>query len=296
MAGTFHDPEYLRLARECVAFYNAWFPDNDSGAVYFNVLASGSPYLLGTERLKGSHSMSGYHSTELCYLAAVYTNLLLTKQPMDFYFKPKVDGPRDNILRVAPDFLPPGSVRLEAVWIDGQHHADFDPDGLTVRLPTVEEAPPGNPLKHRPPWMGDPRLLPAAGAASKKAHFDVRVRIVPAGLSFDMELGLESGIANLVLAGAFDDKAALALKAQLEKVITAQAKRLVLRADDVKGLSAACGRAISFARTKLGIDTDVYLIGANDQVKQTLLDVGVLEELIVQDRYDAESPPGSQGG
>ena len=32
--------------------------------------------------------MNGYHSTELCYLAAVYTNLLINKQPMDFYFKP----------------------------------------------------------------------------------------------------------------------------------------------------------------------------------------------------------------
>ena len=57
--------------------------------MYFNVLANGIPYLLGTERLKGSHSMSGYHSFELCYLAAVYTNLLITKQPMDLYFKPK---------------------------------------------------------------------------------------------------------------------------------------------------------------------------------------------------------------
>jgi len=68
--------------------------------VYFNVLANGVPYLLGTERLKGSHSMSCYHSTELCYLAAVYTNLLITRQPMTFYFKPKPGGWKDNILPV----------------------------------------------------------------------------------------------------------------------------------------------------------------------------------------------------
>jgi hypothetical protein len=66
---------------------------------------------MGTERFKGSHSMSGYHSSELCYLAAVYTNLLITKQPMDFYFKPQPGGFKDNILRVAPDILPEGSVR-----------------------------------------------------------------------------------------------------------------------------------------------------------------------------------------
>ena len=57
-------------AREAAAFYNAFFLDHDDGGVYFNVLANGLPYLLGNERLKGSHSMSGYHSIELCYLAA----------------------------------------------------------------------------------------------------------------------------------------------------------------------------------------------------------------------------------
>ena len=97
------------------------------------------PYLLGTERLKGSHSMSGYHSTELCYLAAVYTNLLITKQPMDFYFKPQPDGFEDRILRVAPDILPPGSIRIGEVWIDGEPYTDFDADAL-----------PGHAARNRP--------------------------------------------------------------------------------------------------------------------------------------------------
>ena len=93
------------------------------------------PYLLGTERLKGSHSMSGYHSLELCYLAAVYTNLLITKQPLDLHFKPRPDAFKDRILRVSPDILPPGSIRIEQVWIDGQPWTDFDAEKLTVNLP-----------------------------------------------------------------------------------------------------------------------------------------------------------------
>ena len=92
LAGILGDEEYRNEARYAAAFYNAWFLDHDSGAVYFNVLASGMPYLLGTERLKGSHSMSAYHNTELCYLAAVYTNLLITKQPLDLHFKPRADA------------------------------------------------------------------------------------------------------------------------------------------------------------------------------------------------------------
>ena len=76
LAGSLGDPEYRKHARESAAFYNAFFLDHDDGGVYFNVLAKGMPYLLGTERIKGSHSMSGYHSIELCYLVGGLHNLL----------------------------------------------------------------------------------------------------------------------------------------------------------------------------------------------------------------------------
>jgi len=137
--GLTQNPEYLRHAREAAAFYSAFFLDHDDGAVYFNTLANGLPYLLGNERFKGSHSMSGYHSTELCYLSAVYTNLLITKQPMDFYFKPMPGGFKDNILRVSPDILPPGSIKIGACEIDGQPYSNFDADNLTVQLPDTKE-------------------------------------------------------------------------------------------------------------------------------------------------------------
>jgi mannose/cellobiose epimerase-like protein (N-acyl-D-glucosamine 2-epimerase family) len=137
--GTQGDPEYLKQAREAAAFYSAFFLDHDDGAVYFNVLANGTPYLLGNERFKGSHSMSGYHSTELCYLAAVYTNLLITRQPMDFYFKPYPGGFENRILRVAPDILPVGSIRIAEVWVDDERYTNFDADALQVTLPETEQ-------------------------------------------------------------------------------------------------------------------------------------------------------------
>jgi mannose/cellobiose epimerase-like protein (N-acyl-D-glucosamine 2-epimerase family) len=139
LTGCLHKEEYHRLARESAAFYNAFFLDHDDGAVFFNVLANGIPYLMGTERLKGSHSMSGYHSFELCYLAAVYTNLLITKQPMDLYFNPMPGGFKDNILRVSPDILPTGSIRIASCTIDGEYYSDFDAEGLTVKLPESKE-------------------------------------------------------------------------------------------------------------------------------------------------------------
>lgn len=139
--GVLKDEEYLKHAREAAAYYNAHFLDHDDGAVYFNVLASGIPYLsFGNERHKGSHSMSAYHSTELCYLGAIYTNLLITREPMDFYFKPRPDGFKDRTLRVSPDILPAGSIKIEQVWIDDQPHSDFDAAALTVHLPDSQDS------------------------------------------------------------------------------------------------------------------------------------------------------------
>ena len=139
--GIYGKEEYLKYARESAAFYNTYFLDHEDGAVYFNVLANGLPYLLGTERKKGSHSMSAYHSVELAYLAATYTNLMNTKKPLTLYFKPQVNGFKDNILRVQPDILPMGSVKLTQVWIDGKEWTKFDADKLTVQLPAVDYRP-----------------------------------------------------------------------------------------------------------------------------------------------------------
>jgi len=141
MHGVLGDEEYLKRARESSSFYNAFFLDHDDGATYFNVLASGIPYLMGTERFKGSHSSSGYHTTELCYLAAVYTNLLITRQPMDFHFKPIPGGFPRNILRVSPDILPPGSVRIAEVWVNDEPYKSFDGENLTVKIPDTKDAP-----------------------------------------------------------------------------------------------------------------------------------------------------------
>jgi len=139
MYGLLKDDEYNKNAREVAAFYNTFFLDNDDGGVYFNTLANGLPYLLGNERFKGSHSMSGYHSMELCYLSATYINLLITKQPLFLFFKPMPNGFKDNILRVSPDILPQNSVFIDACFIDDEPYYDFNADKLTVKLPETDK-------------------------------------------------------------------------------------------------------------------------------------------------------------
>lgn len=281
MAGSFGDADYLRYAREFSSFYNAWFPDTDSGGVYFNVMATGIPYLLGTERLKGSHSMSGYHSFELCYLAAVYGNLLVTKQPMDFYFKPQPGAFKDNILHVAPDLLPPGSVRIGEVWINGERYTDFDPEALTVKLPDVPSEA-AHPLQLRPAWAGNPRMSPN----STVDDIRVRVRLIPVGVDYDIFIESDADATVLVLSGTFDDVAEPALKAQLDRVIASRPKRLVIHAGGVEHISQRVVRAIAFSRSKMDLESDVMIVAASDAVQSSCQAAGLWEELTALDTYE----------
>jgi anti-anti-sigma factor len=242
LAGSLKQPEYVKYARESTAFYNAFFLDHDSGAVYFNVLANGLPYLLGTERNKGSHSMSGYHSFELCYLAAVYTNLLVTKQPLDLHFKPKPGAFKDGILRVSPDLLPKGSIRIESVLVDGKPYSDFDADALTVKIPVSKEA-----VKIQV------RLAPTQGIE----HFSARVSIV-------------KGVATLVLAGELDHVALPFFRQKLDEIVQAQPDRVVLKLADLRTMASAGARALIFAKQKMRTDEDFQISGANQEIRELL--------------------------
>jgi anti-anti-sigma regulatory factor len=280
LRGSLKEPEYLRLARESSAFYNAFFPDLDNSGVYFNVLSTGIPYLMGTERLKGSHSMSGYHSFELCYLATVYTNLLIKKQPMDFYFKPQPGALKDNILRVQPDILPKGSVRIEAVWVNGVRHRDFNAEEMTIKLPSTTEQPP---LKERPTWAGNPQLEPAA-----QQELRIQVRLAPTSSAFDSELNMFNGTAMLTLFGNLDNAAESLFKKQLDKIIAAHPKQVVLRMESLQAMSRESARELDFARQQLPIEENIYAVGTQEDVKQLLKSMGVWEELQPMDTFDAK--------
>jgi anti-anti-sigma factor len=243
--------EYLKYARESSAFYNAFFLDHDSGAVYFNVLASGLPYLLGTERNKGSHSMSGYHSFELCYLASVYSNLLITKQPMDFYFKPLPGSLRDGVLHVAPDLLPQGSIEIAEVTVDGMPHAEFDAQHLTVVVPDSEK------------------------------RVTVKVRLTPTSGQdhFSTNLEVDEGTTRLALAGELDHRAVPTLTDELKKIIASSAQEVLVDMSRLRAIDDAALRAMVFAKQKLPDDVTFRIFGASDAIRDQLTEVNVAEEL-----------------
>jgi mannose/cellobiose epimerase-like protein (N-acyl-D-glucosamine 2-epimerase family)/anti-anti-sigma regulatory factor len=238
LAGEVGKPEYRNLARESAAFYNAWFLDQDAGAVYFNVFANGMPYLLGNERLKGSHSMAGYHSFELAYLAAVYTNLLHTMEPLDLYFKPQAGAFPGGLLRVSPDILPAGAIKIDQVWIDGELSSDFDAAALTVTLPPDRQV-------------------------------SVKVRVVATKEDHEVTTSVAGDTATVTVTGAITDEGARRFERSLQEVAATGVTKVVLDVSGVTSITPSVVRAVILARQHLPLtpDSDIVVVNPSDVVK-----------------------------
>jgi mannose/cellobiose epimerase-like protein (N-acyl-D-glucosamine 2-epimerase family)/anti-anti-sigma regulatory factor len=259
MAGSTGDEEALRLGKEAASFYNAFFFDYEEGSVYFNVLANGIPYLVGTERQKGSHSMAGYHSFELAYLSTVYTNLLITKEPMDLWFSPIPGDLPDDILRVAPDILPPGSIRIGSVEVDGAPYADFDADGLTVKVP------------------------------DGKKRVKIRVRIVPTTDPFEATTTFDGDVAEMTLVGKLDQSTYGIFQAEVEDVLAKKPARLVLMLAGLESIANVGIRVLLFARQRMDISdrADIYAVAPNAAVREALIRADPdQEDINVVESYD----------
>jgi anti-anti-sigma regulatory factor len=178
----------------------------------------------------------------------VYGNLLTLNQPMDFYFRPQA-GAFGGQLRIAPDLLPPRSTKIVQVWVNGHEHRDFDPIGLTVRLP-------------RSP---DPQL--------------VRVRLAPVAVSFSADtLNTADGHAEIALFGTLDAGDLTVLRAQIEAALTEGCTSISIDVSDLVYLDPQAVRYL--AVTKQHQNFDLQITGAKGQVAQQLQDSELNQELV----------------
>ena len=117
--------------------------------------------------------------------------------------------------------MPPGSIRIDQVWVDGQPWSEFDSEHLTVTLP-----PPG-------------------------AEHTVKVRVVSALETFESEVQVSDGTASIVLSGKLDETVAWTLERDLERALQGGPQRVVLRAEQLESMSSAGARALLLLRQKL---------------------------------------------
>jgi len=103
-------------------------------------------------------------------------------------------------------------------------------------------------------------------------------------ISFEM---LDKGIAKITLAGELDASTAPQFQKEVEKAAQQKARRLVLVVAALEYIASAGLRVLVFAKQKMGSQVDVYVVGAQEQVMETIRKTGLHNSVVSLKEYDA---------
>lgn len=106
-------------------------------------------------------------------------------------------------------------------------------------------------------------------------------------MAFTSQLEIVNSIARITLAGELDAAVAGQFRAQVEEAAREHVKSLVLFMQDLSYMASAGLRALVFARQKMGNDVNIYMIGAQEGILETLTMTGLNNSVILLDSYDA---------
>lgn len=105
-------------------------------------------------------------------------------------------------------------------------------------------------------------------------------------MAFSATLTTET-IVKITLAGDLDASTAQSFKNVVEKAAAANPKRLILMMQKLDYMASAGLRVLLFTKQKMGEHTDIYMIGTQEMVKETIEKTGFDQSVIMLDDYDA---------
>jgi anti-anti-sigma factor len=105
-------------------------------------------------------------------------------------------------------------------------------------------------------------------------------------MAFSATLEIIDDVAKITLAGELDAATAPILKEEVEKAAEKKVKRLVLLAEDLEYMASAGLRVLLFSKQKMGADADIYVVGAQEFILDTLAKTGFDQSVIIVDTYE----------
>jgi anti-anti-sigma factor len=105
-------------------------------------------------------------------------------------------------------------------------------------------------------------------------------------MAFNATLETISDTAKITLSGELDASTAPSFKEEVEKVASQNVKKLVLLVKDLDYMSSAGLRVFIFAKQKMGAAVDIYIVGANEMVMDTIEKTGFHHSIFVLNEYD----------
>lgn len=106
-------------------------------------------------------------------------------------------------------------------------------------------------------------------------------------MSLTVDSQASNGIAQITLSGELDASSAPAFKSAIETAAADKPRRLVLLLDGLSYMASAGLRVLIFAKQKLGAATEIYIVGAQPSILETLEMTGFQDSVVLLDSYDA---------
>lgn len=106
-------------------------------------------------------------------------------------------------------------------------------------------------------------------------------------MAFHASLETNNNTAKIRLSGELDGATAPIFKIEVDKAAQQGVKRLVLLLEDLEYMSSAGLRVLIFAKQKMGAHVDIYVVGAQPTVIDTLEKTGFDQSVILLEQDNA---------
>lgn len=105
-------------------------------------------------------------------------------------------------------------------------------------------------------------------------------------MAFTSTIEFKGSHAHITLAGELDAASAGIFRKDIEAAAAAHSTRLVLFMSDLSYMASAGLRSLVFAKQKMGSGVDIYMVGVQESVFETIEMTGFHNSVILVESYD----------
>lgn len=105
-------------------------------------------------------------------------------------------------------------------------------------------------------------------------------------MAFTVEAEILGDLGKVTLIGELDGSTAPLFKEKIEEIAKAEIKRLVLLMAELEYMSSAGLRVLIFAKQKMGNSVNIYIVGAQEMVQDTIDQTGLHQSFYLVDAFD----------
>jgi anti-anti-sigma factor len=105
-------------------------------------------------------------------------------------------------------------------------------------------------------------------------------------MALDLTLEVDKDVAKITLVGELDGSTAQSFKDKIEEAAQNEVKKLVLLMKDLDYMASAGLRMLIFSKQKMGPEVEIYVVGAQEMVMETIEKTGFHHSVTVLDEYN----------